>query len=328
MGVERLLPAARKNQLGRSPKPSIVLISILQYDLSMARLSIPGAVCAVAIVALALQASCMRPSIYAQSAEVRATPVSTVDGAADIAVLRAQLEEMRRSEDRLLSTVLAAIGIGFTILVVVNVGIVVLAGRNYERDEKAMRIILREDARELDAAEALKTRQELDSRDQKLTELISLSLKPIEERVGEIGGQVDALQQSTGTAWETISLMRTSQFEKDAAEATSKGDHATAALNLAWITLLQASLGQLNAIPSLLTRIIASLEQIQPSDPVRPVVLESIESSLRNLIDRFSLKNPQAQQLVLEAIDNVMSIRTNLWPDQPSAFQTGPSDDQ
>ena len=274
-----------------------------------------------------MQSQCTAQSVEAQETslpEATVTPVPTatvspVPSATvnpDIAILRAQLEEIRRSEDRLLSTVLTSIGIRFTVLVLVNVGLVVLANRNYERDEKAMRIILREDAKELDATEALRVQREFEARDEKLIEAINDAGKALDERIGDVEDNLQRLAQSTETVWETISLMRVNQFESAALNAESAGDRATAAMNQAWLMLIHASLGRMKSSAALLPLIIMNLEKIQPADSVEKSVLTAVESSLHVFEEAYASKNPQLMQLVLEALDNVISIRRNRWPDE------------
>ena len=87
--------------------------------------------------------------------------LTSPDAGTEVVQLRAQLEEARTFQETLLNVVLASFAAGFTLLVLVNVGVIVLAQRNYDRDERAMRSVLSSETNEKIQAEATRASTEL-----------------------------------------------------------------------------------------------------------------------------------------------------------------------
>jgi hypothetical protein len=99
------------------------------------RLAILAAILAVAFFLYGVLAA---PYATAQE-NPTPTSVSQPTPSAEVIALRAQLEEMRRGEDRLLQAVLGGIAVAITVLAVVNVVGYAFVNRNYQQDKETIR---------------------------------------------------------------------------------------------------------------------------------------------------------------------------------------------
>jgi len=122
----------------------------------------------------------------------------------EVVLVRAQLENTRQAQNTLLSVVLAAFGAGFTILVLVNVGGLIAAQRSFDRDERAMRIILSDHVNELVSAQ--------DGRFDEQIKGLELSLEMIIEafnhRQSELQGRASDLESRVGNLTTQFSSLR------------------------------------------------------------------------------------------------------------------------
>lgn len=104
----------------------------------------------------------------------------------EVIELRAQLDEMRRSEDRLLQVVVGAL----TVLVLVNIAGYVVIHRSYERDRDAIRTVVMAEARDLNAQESSRAAQERRRIErelgQRFDQRIGATVEPINTSLSEL----------------------------------------------------------------------------------------------------------------------------------------------
>jgi hypothetical protein len=165
-------------------------------------------------------------------------------GNTEVAHLRAQLVEARTFQETLLNVVLASFAAGFTLLVLVNVGVIVLAQRNYERDERAIRSVLTSETNEKIQAEATRADNALATRERELSHRFDERIRAVTDQLAsekarvnsnliEMQGSILGLNQDIGSlqssTLQNLSRLEIESWKSAAFQAEATGRYLDAA---------------------------------------------------------------------------------------------------
>jgi Tfp pilus assembly protein PilN len=212
----------------------------------------------------------------------------------EVAALRAQLDEIRRSEDRILSVIVASFGAGIGILALINIGVVVVS--NYNLANERSRLL--EEAREL----------------------VRRSTEDLKQEVATLQSRANELRSSLATLNTDIENglrpLRLSEFLRLATNArdTASPDYVESTVNMSRAARLYAEMGQKRATSSLLPALMGDLHNI-PLDPgVHEDVLDEMEQALR-----FVKRADPPDAALTTAINNALTEIENIRDRQQTA---------
>jgi hypothetical protein len=260
--------------------------------------------------------------------------LTSPDANAEVIQLRAQLEEARTFQDTVLNVVLASFAAGFTLLVLVNVGVIVLAQRNYERDERAMRSVLTSETNEkiqaeaMRASDALATAQRdldrrLDERISTVSDHLASEIKNVDSAVRETNKTTTGLLRLIGALQDTtlrgLSRLDVENQKNAAYRAQQTGRYLEAAMLYSRIVIAEqenawvGSLSLVHNVPPLLR----TLEQATLPGYATRRSLEVIKEALTLASDsEFPILGVEANELA-NSLARVEAILEELPEDRP-----------
>jgi hypothetical protein len=187
----------------------------------------------------------------------------SADADAEIRELRVHLDEGRRFQDTLINVVIASVAAGFTVLVLVNIGVVVVAQRSQEREEKYLRTIFQAEARGLDAEVARGARDELRAEVGRVEARLNETSQSVLRQIVGLQGNVGTLLRSTISHYESDKDRRRADLRLQAELDEVRGRFASAASNWAsWISDVAES-GDIWSISSTLEKLQTDLTEIE-----------------------------------------------------------------
>jgi hypothetical protein len=199
----------------------------------------------------------------------------------EVATLRAQLSEIRRSEDRLLSVVVASFAAGVGLLALINGGVLVSATLTLA-DQRAR---LLNDARDL-------VRSEIDILHSKADEL--------DRRLESFSADVES----------ALRPLKLSEFVRLATDARlgANPNPVESAVNLSRAVKLQTEMGQKLATSAFLPTLTQDLRNIPLTPGVHETVLDEMEEALK-FVKKATPKDPSLNTAVNHALAEVQAIR-------------------
>ncbi|CAA9283590.1 MAG: hypothetical protein AVDCRST_MAG93-3364 [uncultured Chloroflexia bacterium] len=223
---------------------------------------------------------------------------------AEVIELRAQRDEMRRSEDRLLQVMVGAL----TVLVLVNVAGYVVVHRSYDRDRDAIGTVVMAGARDLIAQEssaAAKERTAIERElGQRFDQSIAAAVEPINNILRELmsaqtehGKQIlgtyerdlnaiDRHQGLRGVLTSRVDLLQVELWSLSARREIDRGYPVQAVGYYVLIAKLDIERDRPFSIPGLLNSIIEGLEAIKPGEPMHDLAPFEVQG-LRELTDAY-----------------------------------------
>jgi hypothetical protein len=226
----------------------------------------------------------------------------------EVIQLRAQLEEQRRAEDRVSGTLLASFAAVATVLAVVNIGVVLAAQQNYERDKEAMRIILLREAEDFVKKGQANWSAELVRNEQALRGQIQQSADHLESRLTGISERVDQLSSSHRVTSYIASGLRAQSLTDEATKEEANGDYLSAAEKFALSASTRAWNGERDLARLLIESVIRNLEKITPADDFPYMRLDPIVSHL-NTVEYSPPRDEETSRVVNRARELLEPIR-------------------
>jgi hypothetical protein len=226
----------------------------------------------------------------------------------EVVQLRAQLEEQRRAEDRVSGTLLAAFGAVATVLAVVNIGVVLAAQQNYERDKEAMQIILLREAEDFVKKGQANWSTELARKEQELRGQIQQSADQLKSRLAGILERVDQLSSSHRVTSYIASGLFAQSLMDEATKDEANGDYLSAAEKFASSASVRASNGEKYWARSLIDSVIRNLNKITPAGDISYMRLDPIVTHL-NTVEYTSPRDEETSRVVNRARELLESLR-------------------
>ncbi len=226
----------------------------------------------------------------------------------EVVQLRAQLEEQRRAEDRVSGTLLAAFAAVATVLAVVNIGVVLAAQQNYERDKEAMRIILLREVEDFVKKGQANWSAELARNAQELRGQIQQSGNHLESRFAGISERVDQLASSHRVTSYIASGLRAQSHMDEATIEEVNGDYPSAAEKFALSASTRASNGERDVARILIDSVIRNLSKIVPADDFPYTRLDPIVTHL-NTVEYTPPRDEETSRVVNRARELLKSLR-------------------
>lgn len=140
--------------------------------------------------------------------------VSVAPAGEEAEVLSAQVAEMQRSEDRLLTVVMAMMGISAAVLVAFGAIALYLGGQQYQRDKDAMETVIKADTRsridQFSASEARIRQEHFEAINTTLRDFLSQIEKKIENvQKGIVQNDLEIKKMQEETRGQIASILRT-----------------------------------------------------------------------------------------------------------------------
>ena len=226
---------------------------------------------------------------YSQGASQSAEQLLAFPNAStEVAELRAQLAEIRRSEDRILSVIVASFGAGIGILALINIGVLVVSNYN----------LTNERSRLLDEARDVVNRSTTDLKQEVAT---------LQSSANELGSHLDTMRGDIEIALKPLRLSESIRLAWDAVLGPNP-NYVEAAVNLSRTARLYVEMGQKPATSSVLPQLIDALRRI-PLDPeVHENVLDEMEQALK-IVKNAEPKDPALKTRINEALAEIDRIR-------------------
>jgi hypothetical protein len=264
--------------------------------------------------------------------------LTSTNNSSEVMELRAQLLELRRAEDRLLTTVLAGFGAGITVLALVNIGVVVAAHRNYDRDKEAIQNSLTNEIDKKVQAETKRTDDALFGLRSDLTLNLEQRLQQAFERtaseLNQLRGVLTELQNiNARTNDSVVEIQKTTSDQLQRLElnhlrfvallAANTSDFLTSARFRAMEANLAARSHYQDRVPSILDNFNWNVQNIPEDDEVSSMFLDEIEEFLNKTSEAMS-EDPEVVAQVQRAIERVALLRERDKPEVTSQVPDPP----
>jgi hypothetical protein len=242
--------------------------------------------------------------------------LTSPDANSEVIQLRAQLQEARTFEDTVISVVLAAFAAGFTVLVLVNIGIVVIAQRDYERDRDYMKVTLIDEAKQLERSLATIVANQIKKGDETLRNQISEANKKFDAQLGTLSGRIDTLFESANITFQSINSLQAENLEDSARKSEVEGCFLDAAEQFFRLARMNVDGGTGYMAGFRITDGIRNLRNYQPSNAVFGV-RDKLDNMTENLshVAAAPLHDKRMPARIDTALARIQNIRDALPPE-------------